>query len=151
MVPWYASTYRKTRKRDYFCHRLVESQDLQKGGIFAKKGSYRCLTEDTSVTPIKGAVALVRILTYRYLIHIFYQSTISFSRDCFRILPCLQFILRVWVHKSRRKWRYFFLVVKSTNRGYLLYLCTCMGTGHHVEPLGIKWPDSGKTWKRLNI
>ena len=54
MVPWYVSTYKKTRKRDDFCHRLVGSWDLQKGGIFAKKG--RCLTEDTPVTPIKGVL-----------------------------------------------------------------------------------------------
>ncbi len=41
----------KTMKRGDFCHKLVGSRDLQKGGIFAKKGS--CLTEDTPVMPIK--------------------------------------------------------------------------------------------------
>ncbi len=44
----------KMTKGGDFCHRLVGSQDLQKGDIFAKKG--RCLTEDTSVTPIKGVI-----------------------------------------------------------------------------------------------
>ena len=33
---------------------LFLSQNLQKEGIFAKKG--RCLTEDTPVTPIKGVL-----------------------------------------------------------------------------------------------
>ncbi len=54
MVPWYASTCKKTTKKGNFCHRLVGSRDLQKGGIFAKKA--RCLTEDTLVTPIKGVL-----------------------------------------------------------------------------------------------
>ncbi len=51
MVPWYASTYKKMTKRGDFCHRLLGSWDLQKEGIFAKKG--RCLTEDTPVVLIK--------------------------------------------------------------------------------------------------
>ncbi len=36
MVPWYASKYKKKMmKRGDFCHLLVGSRDLQKGGIFA--------------------------------------------------------------------------------------------------------------------
>ncbi len=45
-------------KRGDFCHRLVESWDLQNGGIFTKKRM--CFSEDTPVTPIKelrGALA----------------------------------------------------------------------------------------------
>ncbi len=56
---WYLGTHphtKKTTKMGDFCHRLVESRDLQKGGtsIFAKKG--RCVTEHTPVTPIKGVL-----------------------------------------------------------------------------------------------
>ncbi len=44
----------KKRWKGVIFVRLVGSWDLQKGGIFAKKG--RCLTEDTPVTPIKGVL-----------------------------------------------------------------------------------------------
>ncbi len=45
---------KKNVKRGDFCHRLLGSRDLQKGGIFAK--NCRCSTEDTPVTPIKGVL-----------------------------------------------------------------------------------------------
>ncbi len=57
----------------------------------------------------------------------------SFSRNCCTISPCPQFILRVWVHENSEKRWGIFLVVKSTNMGYLIYPCTCMGTRHHIE------------------
>ncbi len=44
----------KNTKSGDFCHRLVGSQDLPKGGVSAKKG--RCWTEDTPVMPIKGVL-----------------------------------------------------------------------------------------------
>ena len=37
MIPWYASSYKKTTKRGDFGYRLVGSWDPQKAGNFAKR------------------------------------------------------------------------------------------------------------------
>ena len=66
MVPWHGTHPRKkTTKRGDFCHRLVGLRDLQKGGIFTKKG--RCLTEDTPVMPrCSGQNTYIRIFNTHF-------------------------------------------------------------------------------------
>ncbi len=84
MVPWYASTYKKNDEKGRILSQI--------GGVPGPpKGGY--LTEDTLVTLIKGV--LCKEYLHTDIQYTFSMNQRSFSWDCFRILPCLQFILRV--------------------------------------------------------